>query len=216
MTNDPDYIPALRFHWLTRFYDPLVRATTKEAKIKSMLVEQARIDTGRLLDVGCGTATLAVQLKRSCPDAEIIGLDGDPGILRLAREKVEKAGVAVQLVEGMAYAPPFEPGSFDRIVSTLMFHHLRREDKRRSLRKLRELLKPGGELHIADWGRAQNLLMRFAFLGIQFLDGFATTTDNVQGKLIPMMEEAGFSDVSETHREMTLLGTMSLYRAVAP
>ncbi len=77
------------------------------------------------------------------------------------------------------------------------------------------LLQPGGEIHIADWGKAQNFLMRIAFLGIQLLDGFETTRDNVQGLLPDFIRAAGFEGVEETHHEMTLLGTLSLYRGTA-
>jgi hypothetical protein len=81
------------------------------------------------------------------------------------------------------------------------------------LTRAHALLKPGGQLHIADWGQAQNLGMRLAFLGVQLLDGFATTNDNVRYGLVPFLEAAGFAQVRETHREMTIFGTLSLYRA---
>jgi len=77
-----------------------------------------------------------------------------------------------------------------------------------------ELLRPGGELHIGDWGQAQNALMRLAFLSVQVLDGFSNTSDNVHGRLIPLMQEAGFRSVIETHHETTIFGTLALYRAV--
>ena len=51
------YVPALRFHWLTRFYDPLVRVTLKDERFKALLVAQAAVREGdRVLDLGCGTA----------------------------------------------------------------------------------------------------------------------------------------------------------------
>jgi len=214
MTN---FIPALRFRWLTQFYDPVVQALLREKRCKQRLVEQAGLQPGhRVLDLGCGTATLSIMLKRACPEATVVGLDGDPEILSIARQKISAAGVEIELHEGMAFAPPFAPCSFDRIVSSLVFHHLSTEDKRRTFTQVHELLRPGGELHIADWGQAQNLLMRFAFLGVQVLDGFRTTADNMRGLLLPFMQEAGFTEVAETHRAMTPLGTLSLYRAIAP
>lgn len=212
-----DFIPALRFRWLTQFYDPLIATTLREGKFKKRLVEQAQIKPGHhVLDLGCGTATLTIMLKRACPKATVIGLDGDSEALGIARKKIAAAGVEVALHEGMAFALPFAPQSFDRVVSSLVFHHLRTEDKRRTFEKVHELLRPGGELHIADWGQAQNLLMRFAFLGVQFLDGFRTTSDNVRGHLIPFMQEAGFTSVAETHHAMTPFGSLALYRAVVP
>ena len=214
MDTKSTYIPALRFSFLTRLYDPLMRAALKEEKFKRRLVEQASIQPGqRVLDLGCGTATLTLLAKQAAPEADVVGLDGDPAVLHIAREKARQGGAEISLVEGMSFSPPFPPESFDRIVSSLVLHHLTTENKRRTLEQAYRLLKPGGTLHIADWGQAQNALMRVAFLGVQLLDGFTTTADNVAGRLSPLMREAGFADAVETHREMTVFGTLALYRA---
>lgn len=211
------YIPALRYESLTRFYDPVLRATLKEDRFKRLLVEQAALQPKhRVLDVGCGTATLTILVKQACPEADVTGLDGDAKVLDLARAKIDSAGLDIALAQGLASEAPFPPGSFDRIVSSLMFHHLTTEEKRRTFTRVRELLRPGGEVHIADWGKAQGPAMRVAFLAIQLLDGFETTTDNVRGLLPTYMTEAGFRGVEETHRETTVFGTLSLYRGVAP
>jgi len=214
-TTKQPYIPALGFDLLTRFYDPVLRATLREDRFKRLLIARACLQPGQdVLDLGCGTATLTIMLKQSCPGAKIIGLDGDPKILAIARQKIAAAGVDVELHEGMAFAPPFAPASFDRIVSSLVFHHLTTENKRRTLAKVRELLRPGGELHVADWGKPHNTLMWVASLGIRWLDGAETTADNLNGRLVGLMEEAGFSTADETRQEMTIFGTLSLYRAV--
>jgi hypothetical protein len=76
------------------------------------------------------------------------------------------------------------------------------------------VLKPGGERHVADWGRPTNPLMRGLFLSIQLLDGFENTRANVSGKLIELFEGAGFAQVSQLRYFNTVLGTMALYRAV--
>jgi cyclopropane fatty-acyl-phospholipid synthase-like methyltransferase len=213
--KDPSpYIPALGVDWLTRFYDPVLRLTLREEKFKRLLIAQARIGPGQqVLDLGCGTATLTIMVKEHCPGAHVVGLDGDPKVLAIARQKVAAAGVDVELHEGMAFAPPFTPASFDRVVSSLVFHHLTTDNKRRTLVAIRTLLRPGGELHVADWGRPHNVLMRVAALGIRLLDGHETTADNLNGRLVALMEEAGFLEARETHQEMTMFGTLSLYRA---
>ena len=218
MSDDPKtYTPALGFRWLTRFYDLVLRVTLKEDKFKTRLATQAWIRPGhRVLDLGCGTGTLTVMLKQACPEATIVGLDADPETLEIAGGKAARAGIELELHEGTASEPPFEAKSFDRVLSSLLFHHLSTEDKRSTFATVRELLRPGGELHIADWGEAQNVAMRLAFLSVQLLDGFETTSDNVQGGLVPFMNEAGFALASETHREMTIFGTLSLYRAIKP
>jgi ubiquinone/menaquinone biosynthesis C-methylase UbiE len=213
MTKQTRYIPALRFRSLTRFYDAVLNTVLKEERFKRRLVEQASIEPGhRVLDLGSGTGTLTVMLKQAQPLAEVLGLDGDPEVLEIAGRKAAAAGLEVEFRQGMADAPPFEAGRFDRVVSSLVFHHLTTDQKQRALEQARRLLQPGGEIHIADWGKAQNLLMRVLFLGVQLLDGFETTKDNVQGRLPDLIRAAGFKGVEETHHEMTLLGTLSLYR----
>jgi ubiquinone/menaquinone biosynthesis C-methylase UbiE len=107
----------------------------------------------------------------------------------------------------------FLEASFDRVLSSLFFHHLTAENKRRTLAETFRVLKLGGELHVADWGKAQNAIMRGAFFLVQMLDGFATTTENVNGKLPNYFREAGFANVKETKRYMKVYGTLSLYAA---
>lgn len=217
MTRPQSFIPALAYSGLTRFYDPVVRWTTRERTIKARFVTQAAIRAGhRVLDLGCGTGTLGVAIKASAPHAEVIGLDADEEVLALARNKSAAAGVGISFVRGFATRLPFADGAFDRVVSSLFFHHLGREEKERTLREVHRVLTPEGELHIADWGRPSNPIMRVAFLSVQFLDGFATTTDNVRGLLPALIGSCGFTHVLETQRYATLYGTLSLVRAVRP
>ena len=211
------YIPALGFHWLTPLYDPLLRWTLRESVFKCRLVEQARIEGGhRVLDLGCGTGTLTLLIKRLHPGAEVFGLDGDAKVLQVAEVKAAKAGLEVTFVRGIAFDLPYADNSFERVLSSLLFHHLTRENKVRALREAFRVLRPGGQLHIADWGRPQNGFMRGAFLLVQMLDGFRTTADNVAGMLPHLFGEAGFVDVEQTTRYGTILGTLALYQAKKP
>lgn len=211
------YIHALRFGALTRLYDPIVAATTRERTFKARLVEQIALQPGqRVLDVGCGTGTLAIMLKQACPQAEVVGIDGDPKVLAIARTKAEKAEVSIEWREALSWSLRVPNASFDHVTSSLLLHHLDYVAKMCTLQSMLRALKPGGTLDIADWGRAQDPLMRVAFVGVQLLDGFATTADNVHGKLPSYMTRVGFADVEETARIRTALGTLSLYRARRP
>ena len=211
------YIPALGYRWLTRFYDPVVRVTAREDTFKKALLRQASVRGGqRVFDLGCGTGTLAMMIKRADPTVEVFGLDADPDALKRARTKLEEAGVEAQVDQGLASTLPYAAESFDRAFSSLFFHHLRAQLKLEAMREVLRVLRPGGEFHIADWGKPTRPGMRLAFFGVQLLDGFATTTDNVRGLLPDLLGLAGFENVATTNSYSTLLGTISLYSARKP
>ena len=211
------YVPALGFHWLTPFYDAVVGATTRDRRFKEALISQARFEPGhRVLDLACGTGTMAVWIKQHEPRADVTGVDADPRILSIASRKAREAGVSLSLDCAMADELPYPAANFDRVVSSLFFHHLSWANKERTARELFRVVKPGASLHIADWGRAGNIVMRGLFLSIQALDGFGNTNDNVRGRLVPLFERAGFVEVSERRTFSTIYGTMALYRAVRP
>ena len=214
---DRAYLPALRFPALTRFFDPLLRVAMPEERIKRRLTERANpVDASRILDVGCGTGTLAIMLKRVAPEAEVVALDADPEILEIARQKSERAGTEIRLVHGFSTALPFEDRSFDRVLSTLFFHHLSGEAKGATAAEIGRVLKPGGELHVADLGRPSDPLMRALVTSVRVFDGFEQTRDNVNGALPEIFERAGLADASERDRFRTAVGTVALYGATRP
>jgi SAM-dependent methyltransferase len=216
-TESRDYLPALRFPALTRIYDPVVRLTTREGEFKRLLIDQARPAPGqRVLDLGCGTATLAIQLKRRQPAAEVVGLDADPEMLGRGRSKAADAGVELQLDEGFSNALPYPDESFDLVLSTLFFHHLDPIPKRQTIKEIARVLRRGGELHVADWGRAQDPVMAAASLSIRLFDGFSNTRDNFRGALPELFEEFGLVAAEQTRRLRTPFGSLALYRARRP
>lgn len=209
------YVPALGISALTRFYEPVVRWTMKDDRMKAWIVDALALRGGMYVaDIGCGPGALAVRIKQAHPNVDVVAVDGDPEVLALARAKATRAGVDVTFLEGLATAPPLENASFDRVVMSLLLHHLDREDKLHALRGAHAALRPGGKLHVVDWGEARSLSSRAAFLSIQILDGFANTTDHVRGVLPKYIREAGFERVEETRRERTIYGVVSFYEAV--
>ena len=209
-----DYLPALRFKALTRFYDPIIRLTTRERVAKQSLIKCARIpDDATVIDLGCGTGTLTIWLKQQYPSVRMIGLDADPNILEYARTKARAAGVDIEFVDGYANALPFDDGSAERVVSSLFFHHLQPADKRMALSEVFRVLSPGGELHVSDWGAPTNLLMRALFLQVRILDGFPNTHDNVKGYLPKLTIKAGARRVEQHSSFNTVFGTLTLFQA---
>lgn len=189
MEKNEKYIPALSFDWLTPLYDPLIRWFMPESKFKTRLVKQAHIQGGhRVLDLGCGTATLTILIKQTHPDAEVIGLDGDAKILEIARKKAAQVGAEITLEKGMAFHLLYADNSFDRVLSSLVLHHLTVENKQRALAEVFRVLEPNGELHVADFRRPNK-------------------------SLPPMLREVGFEEVEEYAKYRTIFGTLSLWRA---
>ena len=208
------YIPALSYDRLTPLYDPLVGTLLRDSVFKRRLVEQAHITAGqRVLDLGCGTATLTILIKTLHPRAEVIGLDGDAKVLRIARSKARRSRVEITLDHGMAFDLPYPDGCFDRVLSSLVFHHLTTEDKRRTGREIVRVLRPGGELHVADFGSPHNRLMYLTSLVIR---RFEQVGDNVEGRLPGMFRDAGLAEVTEIARYATIFGTLVLHKAVKP
>lgn len=161
-THEP-YLTAAGTERLAPYYDLMARLGMRERQLKGRVIDLAQLAPGRrLLDLGCGTGTLVLMARRRHPGATVVGVDGDPTILGIARRKAQRAGIPVQLDEGMAYALPYADGSFDVVVSTLTFHHLTPEQEERALAEVRRVLRRGGRLVIADLTLPHNRLMRLA------------------------------------------------------
>jgi ubiquinone/menaquinone biosynthesis C-methylase UbiE len=207
--QEPKYVPALSWKVLTPFYDALFKWTMREELFKGRLIEQAQIRSGqRVLDLGCGTGTLTIMVKQAHFDSEVIGLDGDPQILEIARYKAAQAGASITFDEGMAYQLSYPDASFDRVLSSMVFHHLTTQDKQKTLAEIYRVLKADGELHLVDFGVPQGFYARIISLLMQ---RFERVDDNINGHVPEMFIRAKFS-VAKTSEFSTLFGTLALLR----
>ncbi len=110
-------------HWAPLYeaaFGPLLRRT------HPAIVELAASRPGeQVLDVGCGTGSLALAFKRSVgPTGSVHGIDPSPEMIEVARRNASKAGAQVNFQHGLGEAIPFPSGTFDLVVSQLAMHHL--------------------------------------------------------------------------------------------
>ena len=216
MNDQEQYVTAAGRFGCTGLYDASIALTMREERWRPVLSHRVLAAVpagGRVLDVGAGTGTLAIALTSARPDVEVIGIDGDPEILALARAK-PGAG-AVRFEQGLAGQLELPDASVDAAVMTLVLHHLAPDAKRRALADLARVLRPGGQLHVADWGRPATPLLRASFFVLQLIDGFDGTRDHAAGRLPEFLHDAGFEDVRRYGRLRTVWGTLELLAATA-
>ncbi len=183
MSAVPDYTPAAGRFVPTRAYDCLLALLTRESIWRAELLHALAPRPGeRILDVGCGTGSLAILIKQRQPAATVVGLDPDPAARRIAAAKAQAAGAAIEWHSGFARdAANF--GQFDKTVSSLVFHQVPIEEKRAGLEAMFKAVRPGGKVVIADYAAQRSWLMRQAFKIVQSADGRANTQPNADGCL---------------------------------
>jgi ubiquinone/menaquinone biosynthesis C-methylase UbiE len=207
------YVPAATYDLLLPLYDPVLRWLMRERRFKTRLLEQADIQPGaRVLDLGCGTATLALLAKQREPEAEVFAVDGDPKVLEIARKKVASSGVSINLDEALASRLPYADASFERVLCSLVFHHLTRAEKMEALGEVRRVLAKGGSFHLVDFGPPVGLV---AGIVAGVLGRGERMRDNVEGRLGELIRSAGLERVQEHGHHSALFGTLVFLSASA-
>jgi ubiquinone/menaquinone biosynthesis C-methylase UbiE len=204
------FLPGMGHPALTPFYDTFARLVARESTFKRRLVERLQVRAGqRVLDVGCGTGTLALLIAEAHPDVALTGIDPDDEMLSRATKKAAAAGARIRFERASAAELPFADGSFDRVTSTLMAHHLPTHEKEAMFAEVRRVLAPTGELHLVDIGPARSSVAR----SLQRVLRPHVLEDNLEGKLPAMMSAAGFVDIAEEDRVVTVFGPLVFWRA---
>ena len=185
---DRSYLPAAGLDLLLPLYDPLVKLAGADRARKKLFDQASVRPHHRVLDIGCGTGTFAVAIKRWMPSVEVVGLDPDPKALARSRRKADRAAVSIRFDQGFANVLPYADTSFDRVFSSLMFHHLPQDTKLATMCEVRRVLKPGGSLHLLDFEHegphSHKPLARW-------IHSSERMRYNTRGQLLEWMREAG-------------------------
>jgi ubiquinone/menaquinone biosynthesis C-methylase UbiE len=143
-----------------------------------------------VLDIGCGTGTLAIAIKPRVGAGEVHGIDASLEMIQVAKEKSAKAGSAIDFRVALIEAIPFPDASFDLMTSSLMLHHLPDDLKAKGFLEVRRVLKPGGRFMAVDFAADSH-----SPLGHLLAIFGHSRGENMVEKLTPMLKDAGFSEV---------------------
>jgi ubiquinone/menaquinone biosynthesis C-methylase UbiE len=198
------FVPGMGRDWLLPLYDPFTRLLGLDSVRRELLREAALRPRQRVLDIGCGTGSLAILAKRLFPEIEVVGLDPDPKALVRAGRKARRAGVEVTFERGYSDVLNHPDASFDRVFSSFMFHHLERREKEGTLRAIRRVLKPGGSLHLVDFGADGH-------------HAHGRLADNGEQTILGLLSDSGLANAAKTsERALLKLVRIVHYRADRP
>jgi ubiquinone/menaquinone biosynthesis C-methylase UbiE len=204
------YVPALRFHWLTSLYDPMIQRWIAAAQIRAAIIEALALQPGmRILELGSGPGRLAVSIKQQYPDVLVEAVDADPKMIARARVHAEESAMRVHFQQ-QDITRLVDTCKFDRIYSTMVFHHLSPAAKAQTLTAARNALRPGGYFVVADFGLPLGRLQRALFRCIQQpLDGFENTGPHINGRYHRAVCDV-FPQVQSAAKWKTMAGTIEM------
>jgi ubiquinone/menaquinone biosynthesis C-methylase UbiE len=167
-----DYMPAAGHDAFLPGYDLLTRLFGFN-RVHDRLIGQAELAEGhRVLEIGCGTGNLTIRAKKTQPLIDMVGSDPDPLALTRAQRKAHRLN-GIRFERGYAQRLPYSDGEFDRVLSSMMLHHLDSDAKTAAAAEVFRVLRPGGRLHLVDMG------------------GHMTTDDGLSARLILHRPHAG-------------------------
>ena len=172
-------------------YDLLIWLVTlgREPAFREKMLRPAHLQPGEsVLDVGCGTGSLAIAAKRQVgPAGTVCGLDASPEMIARAEKKARNAGVDVAFKNALAQSLPYPDGQFDVVLTTIMLHHLPKKARAELAAEIRRVVKPGGRLLAVDFGGSAQSRK-------SFIDHFHRRHGHVDFKeIIALLSDAGLS-----------------------
>jgi ubiquinone/menaquinone biosynthesis C-methylase UbiE len=207
-----DYLPAAGHDALLPGYDLLSRLLGMK-RVHETLVAQAELaDCRRVLEIGCGTGNLIIPVKRAHPSVEAVGSDPDPLALDRARRKARGLS-GIRLERGYAQQLPYADGEFDRVLSSMMLHHLDRDAKTAAAAEVFRVLRPGGRLHLVDIGGD---MTADGGLIARLIRRSPHAAGNLGDAIPRLLRDAGFDCLELATQRHRFVGRLTYYRGTRP
>lgn len=192
--RDDDGAPGATIRW-ARFYDWLVAVLSfgREARVRERTLDIAGVAAGeQVLDVGCGTGTLALAAKRRVgASGSVHGVDAAAEMIARARAKSARSALPVTLEIAAAQSLPFADATFDVVLCTLALHHLPKDARAGALAEMRRVLRPGGRVLIVEIGHGHGVWA--ALNPVALLHG--RETRHILDDAATLMRRVGFGSV---------------------
>jgi ubiquinone/menaquinone biosynthesis C-methylase UbiE len=196
--NRHDYLPAAGHDLFLPGYDLLTRLLGMHPVYDEFVTQVELFDGAQVLEIGCGTGNIMQRLRRAQPGAQLTGMDPDPRALARAGRKVGHVA-GTRFDRGYAQEVPYADGSFDRVLSSMMLHHLEDDVKAAAVAEAFRVLRPGGSMHVVD-----------------IVGPHAASAHD--GSVIPaLLRGSGFESIAELgSRRLRFVGPVRFYRGARP
>ncbi|MEM6104775.1 class I SAM-dependent methyltransferase [Mycobacterium sp. 050272] len=206
-----DYLPATGHAAFLPAYDVIARVMGLGSVYRRLITQAEIADGHRVLEIGCGTGNLAIRAKRAQPSADVTGCDPDPRILAVAKRKAARL-TGIRFEQGYAERLPYADGEFDRVLSSMMLHHINDDAKPAAAAEIFRVLRPGGRLHLVDIGGDETsggLLAR--------LIRHNPHAAGNRGDAVPrLLRAAGFDCAELATTRQRIVGQLTFYQATRP
>lgn len=199
-------------NWIAPYYDVACRLIGLGGGFRRYTVAVAQLQPGEaVLDAGCGTGILTrLAAEAVRPTGGVLGIDPAPDMIRVARINAANAGNTARFKPATIEDLPFEDGSFDVVLASLVLHHLPPDLRQVGVREVRRVLRPGGRLIVADLGRSAAFLWRLMFWPLQ---RHGDTGPPLPG-IDDLLRTAGFEQVTAAGRWVPMLTFWTAYKAL--
>ncbi|MBI2031713.1 MAG: class I SAM-dependent methyltransferase [Candidatus Levybacteria bacterium] len=203
-----DYTQALTLGFFTGWYDSIVNLMGFGKRYYAKAADYIQPgDRDSILDVGTGTANLAIAIRQKYPRVKVTGIDPDKEILEIAKKKIKKEKFDIELINTPAQKLPFPSESFDFVVSSLAIHHIPKSFKKESFSEMKRVLKRNGVILIVDFGIPKNFFADIISFILSLLEDVGP---NRKGLIPNALNDLGFKDIKEVGNKF---GLISFYKA---